>query len=190
LAAQPADDLLRRKVPVEIFLHDAAQLRVDRELGWLGSAGALVRERVGGRRAITTPVGVSRKLATDRRWAASQPPSDRAHRLTLGVPQRDLLALCECQTAYEISGQGRIVIIEFVAARVGLIVETVEEALTVAEDRLSSLPVGRGWQRIDEHAALQTGSCRHYTLSRSDRCRRNTPRQSHPHAMPDRSRPS
>lgn len=47
-------------------------------------------------------------------------------------------------------------IIEADAARIGLIVETVQEVLTVAEDRISPPQVGRGRQRIDEHAALQT----------------------------------
>jgi hypothetical protein len=40
LAAQPTDDLLGRIAPAEIFLHHAAQLQVDRELGRLGPARA------------------------------------------------------------------------------------------------------------------------------------------------------
>jgi len=68
--------------------------------GRLGTAGALVGERVRRCRPIATrPAGVARQLATDRRRAAPPPPRDRAHRLTTRAPHRDLLALCERQTA-------------------------------------------------------------------------------------------
>jgi hypothetical protein len=93
-------------------------------------------------------------------------------------------------TAYEISGQGRIVIIEADAAMIGLIVETVEEVLTVAEDRIEPAQ-GRSWPAADRRtrgpsdpdpAAATTQP------HRSDPYRRTAARQSHPHVTPDRSR--
>jgi hypothetical protein len=77
----------------------AAQSLVDRELGRLGSARAVIGQRVRCRRAIaTSSAGVALKLAADRRWAAFQPRSDRTHRLTTRASQRDLLPLCKRQT--------------------------------------------------------------------------------------------
>jgi hypothetical protein len=77
----------------------AAQSLVDRDLGRLGSARAVIGQRVRCRRAIaTSSAGVALKLAADRRWAAFQPRSDRTHRLTTRASQRDLLPLCKRQT--------------------------------------------------------------------------------------------
>ena len=95
-------------------------------------------------------------------------------------------------TACEISGQGKIVIVEAYAARIGLIVETVAEVPTVAEDRIEPATC-RSWPAADRRtpglsdpdpAAATTR--RH----RRDRYRRPTARQSTPHASPDRSRPA
>ena len=101
LLAQPAGDLLRRVAPLQILLHLLSQRQVGRQLRSLGPPGALVGERVRGRRAIRLPAaaGVTPKLAADRRRAAPKPPSDRSHRLTTRTRQRDLLALRERQTA-------------------------------------------------------------------------------------------
>ena len=100
LAAQAADDLLRRLAPTEIFLHLWAQRRVRHQLRRLRSARAVIRERVCRRRPITTsPISITGELATDRQWAASQPAGDRAHRLTASARDRDLLPLGERQTA-------------------------------------------------------------------------------------------
>ena len=101
LLAQPAGDLLRRVAPLQILLHLLSQRQVGGQLRWLGPPGALVGERVRGRRAIRLPAaaGVTPKLAADRRRAAPKPPSDRSHRLTTRTRQRDLLALRERQTA-------------------------------------------------------------------------------------------
>src|SRR5665811_2074644 len=94
LAAQPADDLLGRVAPAEIFLHLAAQLDVGHELGRLGAARTLIRQRVRRRRAIPTRrARVAGQLPTDRRRAASQPPGDRPHRLTTSPRDRDLFPL-------------------------------------------------------------------------------------------------
>ena len=93
------DDLLGRIAPAEIFLHLAAQLQVDPELGRFGPARALIRQCVRRRRAIpTTLLSVARQLAADRRWVASQPARDRPHRLTTGARDRDLLPLAKRQT--------------------------------------------------------------------------------------------
>src|SRR5665811_1923316 len=94
LAAQPADDLLGRVAPAEIFLHLAAQLDVGHELGRLGAARTLIRQRGRRRRAIPTRrARVAGQLPTDRRRAASQPPGDRPHRLTTSPRDRDLFPL-------------------------------------------------------------------------------------------------
>jgi hypothetical protein len=100
LAAQPADYLLGRVAPPEIFLHLATQLEVRHELRRLRSARAPIRASVSSRGAVATgPLAVTRELATDRRRVASQPAGDRSHRLTTRARESDLLPLIKRQTA-------------------------------------------------------------------------------------------
>ena len=78
----------------------ARSARLTAQLGRLGTAGSLPRQRVRAAGAILPArVGVTTQLARDRRGRATQPPSDRSHRLPLGPEQHDLLAFGKRQAA-------------------------------------------------------------------------------------------
>src|ERR1035437_4772882 len=74
---------------LQIILDLPAQDHVGRELRRFRPARAHIRQGVRPGRAIATgTVAVAGELATDRRRAAAQPPSDRAHRLTTRARDR------------------------------------------------------------------------------------------------------
>src|SRR5207237_831054 len=102
--AQPAHIRARRRLAVglgdragEALLHVVAQRVVRGELGDLRAAGASLRVPLRRRGPIHERVATSRSVAAylprDRRRGPTQMASDLTHPDTLGVQDRDLLAL-------------------------------------------------------------------------------------------------
>jgi hypothetical protein len=89
--------------PGEPGLNIGPQLRVDRELRGLGSSGATVGMRLGGRRSIFRPAGADRGIALqlpgDRRRRTTELTRDLSHPTTTSEQHCDLLPLGEGQIA-------------------------------------------------------------------------------------------
>src|SRR5215211_6493122 len=87
----------------EPVLHVPPQRLVDRQLGWLGTAGGSVGVPLRGRGPVRQTAaargGVAAQLAGDRGRRALKPASDLAHPVPLRAPDRDLLSLCKRQRA-------------------------------------------------------------------------------------------